>query len=82
MPVFIFQCSLHYLLSSTVDNRVRGDETTTCSRSSRYTSRILRRKREGEDGTELPVIPELPEVESNSGDGNNIQLFTLPANIW
>lgn len=65
-------CSLHFLISSTVENRVRGDETTTCSRSSRYTSRIFRRKREGEETpvTEAPEIPEVPEVESNSGDGN------------
>ncbi|XP_018578738.1 uncharacterized protein LOC108916900 [Anoplophora glabripennis] len=65
-------CSLHFLISSTVENRVRSDETTTCSRSSRYTSRIFRRKREGEEPpvTEEPVIPDLPEVDGNSGDGN------------
>ncbi|XP_050313563.1 uncharacterized protein LOC126748394 [Anthonomus grandis grandis] len=33
-------CALHYMISNTIDNTRRDNETTDCSRSARYTSRI------------------------------------------
>lgn len=64
-------CSLHYLLSSTVDNRVRNDESSTCTRSSRYTSRIFRRRRrdEANEVTEVPEAPEAPEAPAEPDEG-------------
>ncbi|XP_020715547.1 uncharacterized protein LOC101457811 isoform X3 [Ceratitis capitata] len=37
------RCSLHFMLSSSIDMRVRGDEGSVCSRLSQYRSQRLRR---------------------------------------
>ncbi|CAG9759964.1 unnamed protein product [Ceutorhynchus assimilis] len=39
------RCSLHYLISNTIDDLKRDNESLECSRSSRYTSRIFMRRR-------------------------------------
>ncbi|CAH0561911.1 unnamed protein product [Brassicogethes aeneus] len=36
------QCTLHFLISTTSNGTLRGDESSTCGRSSRYTSRFVR----------------------------------------
>ncbi|XP_060537156.1 uncharacterized protein LOC132708682 [Cylas formicarius] len=54
------RCSLHYMISNTIDDRIRDNEASECSRSSRYTSRIIRRRRDVEllnpDGPDLGVL--------------------------
>jgi hypothetical protein len=37
-------CSLHFMVSSTIETQTRGDEGSTCSRLSHYTSRIRKRQ--------------------------------------
>ncbi|CAH1153728.1 unnamed protein product [Phaedon cochleariae] len=35
-------CTFHYMISSSINTTMRGDEKTTCMRAARYTSRIRR----------------------------------------
>ncbi|XP_066254933.1 uncharacterized protein [Euwallacea similis] len=46
------KCSLHYLISNTIDNRRRDNEATECAKAARYTARITRDVKEGEENTE------------------------------
>lgn len=38
----MFQCALHFMMSSSIDLRVRGDENLRCSQLSQYRSRVPR----------------------------------------
>ncbi|KAJ8942391.1 hypothetical protein NQ318_016639 [Aromia moschata] len=68
-------CSLHYMISSTIDNQLRNDESSTCARSSRYTSRILRGRRDlEEETTEVPEVPEVANDDENVGDTENVEV--------
>ncbi|KAG5894332.1 hypothetical protein JTB14_004376 [Gonioctena quinquepunctata] len=56
-------CSLHYMISSAINITRRGDETSTCTRSARYTSRL---RRDLESDVQPPVGSETenPDIEA------------------
>ncbi|KAL1492993.1 hypothetical protein ABEB36_011141 [Hypothenemus hampei] len=57
------RCSLHYMISNTIDDIRRDNEATDCSRSARYTARIFNRWRR-DDTEEQNVQEDLEETES------------------
>lgn len=40
--IILFQCALHYMISSTINDKMRNDESITCTKSARYTARLRR----------------------------------------
>lgn len=66
------RCSLHYMISNTIDDIRRDNEATECSRSSRYTSRYRRDTETNEDidNTELVNSDPVLGVLSSNLAGN------------
>ncbi|XP_030755896.1 uncharacterized protein LOC115882163 [Sitophilus oryzae] len=57
----IQKCSLHYMISNTIDDYKRLNEQSECARSARYTSRS-RRKRDGEEEESNPDAEPIPNT--------------------
>ncbi|KAH8252005.1 hypothetical protein KR038_004664 [Drosophila bunnanda] len=69
------RCSLHFMLSSTFDTRVRGDENTVCNQLSQYRAQRLPRSLKKDDSNnfigDVEWLDTRPKRGGSSGSSSN-----------
>lgn len=80
-PHYFSQCTLHWMLSSSVDKWERGDEALTCSRLANYEQRFAnsrpRLRREAHPDPRPVADPQLP-AGTWVANGNREDLSSFP----
>uniref|UniRef100_A0A1L8D9M0 Uncharacterized protein n=1 Tax=Nyssomyia neivai TaxID=330878 RepID=A0A1L8D9M0_9DIPT len=71
------RCALHFMLSTSVDTAVRGDENVRCNQLSQYRSRVPR----DVDGEELEEAPEDVAEEPEPSEDEGTDPMTLDTEI-